>query len=119
MEFWHREFVAIRRSFLEYHILLDGHMVIETTRGEQIVDDEVIDGLAATHFIAIIDDPSRIYLTRQDDTSKGSLSLSELDRLQNLEIATTRQQAKRRECPFFEVQSGEVDALEVIIGLHG
>jgi adenylate kinase len=114
-----REFTAIRRSFPEYYIMLDGHMVIETTRGEEIVGDEVIDGLAATHFIAIIDDPRRIYSTRQHDLGEASLSLGELERLQDLEIVTTRRQAERRECPFFEVQSGEVEALELIFGLRG
>jgi adenylate kinase len=114
-----REFAEIRRGFPDYHILLDGHMVIETTQGEEIVSDEVIDDLAATHFIAIIDDPRRIYSTRQHGLSEAPLSLSELERLQDLEIVTTRLQAERRECPFFEVQSGEVEVLELIFGLRG
>jgi adenylate kinase len=112
-----REFAQIRRSFPNYDILLDGHMVIETTRGEEIVGDEVIDELAATHFIAVIDDPRRIYSTRQLGLSEAFLSLGKLERLQDLEIVTTRRQAERRECPFFAVQSGEVEALELIFGL--
>jgi adenylate kinase len=111
-----REFAAVRRRFPYHHFLLDGHMVIEIRKGDHIIADSVIDGLAVTHFVVIVDDPSRIYSTRfavQGD----SLSPSGLERLQNLEITTTRRQAERTGCPFVQVQSGQIKSLEDSLGL--
>lgn len=111
-----REFAEIRQSFPDYHFLLDGHMVIETNKGKHIIGNEVIDGLAITHFVGIIDDPSRINFTRLV-IQKGAISSVELANLQILEMSVTRRQAERTRRPFFQVQSGQVEVLENSLGL--
>jgi adenylate kinase len=111
-----REFTAIRQYFQDYHFLLDGHMVIETNKGDYIIADEVIDGLAVTHFVGITDDPSRIHSTRRV-IQKGAISSVELANLQTLEMSATRRQAERTRRPFFQVRSGHVVALENSLGL--
>jgi adenylate kinase len=111
-----KEFAAIRQYFRHCHFLLDGHMVIETSKSHHIIGDEIIDGLAVSHFIGIIDDPSRIHSTRRA-VQKGAISSLELENLQNLEMSVTRRQAERTRCPFFQVQSGQVEALENSLGL--
>jgi adenylate kinase len=111
-----QEFMAIREFFPNYHFLLDGHMVIETNKGDHIIGDEVIDCLAITHFVGIIDDPSRIHSTRHV-IQKGAISFIELANLQTLEMSVTRRQAQRTRRPFFQVQSGQVEALEDRLGL--
>jgi adenylate kinase len=111
-----QEFAAVRQYFRNYHFLLDGHMVIETNKGDHIIEDEVIDRLAVTHFIGIIDDPSRIHSTRRV-IQKGCISSAELANLQTLEMSVTRRQAERTRRPFFQVWSGQVEALEINLGL--
>jgi adenylate kinase len=110
-----REFAAIRNSFSNCHILLDGHMIIEINEGEFIVDDNVINGLSVTHFIALIDNPNRVYSTKRN-ARKFSLSPNELERLQRLEVTETRRQAERTGCPFFQIRSGEIKSLEDSLG---
>jgi adenylate kinase len=111
-----RDFAEIRRNFPGLHILLDGHMVIETNEGQHILDDEIIDGLYVSDFVAIVDDPSRIFSARS--TIGGSLlPPNELDQLQKLEVAATKRQAERTRRPFAQVRSGELEALERTLGL--
>jgi len=111
-----QEFAGFRQYFRDYHLLLDGHMVIETSKGDYIIGDEVIDGLAVTHFVGIIDNPSRIHSTRRV-AQKGAISFFELAKLQTLEMSVTRQQAERTRRPFFQVQSGQVESMEASLGL--
>jgi len=113
-----RDFAEIRHNFPGFHILLDGHMVIETNEGEYVVEDGVIDSLSVSYFVAIVDDPSRIYSARRT-IGKRLLSPNELERLQKLEVAATQRQAERAARPFAQVQSGEVEALENTLGLAG
>jgi adenylate kinase len=113
-------FSVIRHRCQRYHLILDGHMVIETRQGHEIVNDEVIDGLLITHFVVLIDEPQRIYSTRRRSSiTTPEASMDEIRRLQALEIDATRRQAERCRCPFFEVQSGQVDALEAVFALRG
>ncbi len=113
-----REFRELRHTSAErIHLILDGHMVIETREGEELIEDKVIDGLQVSHFIVITDDPYRIYSTRRRGSSGRPISLDTIQRLQMLEIDATRRQAERCGSPSFEVQSGDVEALERIFGL--
>jgi len=91
-------------------------MVIETNEGEHVVEDWVIDGLFVSYFVAIIDDPSRIYSARLT-VGRRLLAPNELKRLQKLEVAQTERQAVRTGRPFAQVRSGELKALENILGL--
>ena len=107
---------TICHSLRNLHILFDGHMIIETRKGEHVIDDRVIDGLYVSHFVAIIDDPSRIYSTRYT-VGRTPLSTEELKRLQELEVYTTRRQAERTGCPFIQIQSGAIESLATSLRL--
>lgn len=111
-----QEFAAIRRRLVNPHILFDGHMVIETRKGEHVVNDRVIDGLCVSHFVAIIDEPSRIYSMRYT-AGRTPPSTEELKRLQDLEVSTTRRQAERTGRPFIQMQSGTIESLATSLGL--
>lgn len=110
------EFAAMRRSLFNPYILLDGHMVIETAKGDHVIDDCIVDGLCLSHFVAIIDDPKRIYSTRRT-IQRAPLSLKHLTELQGLEVAATRRQAERTGCPFIQMKSGAVDFLAANLGV--
>jgi adenylate kinase len=111
-----KRFEGIRQQLAGYSILFDGHMVIETADGPQIIRDQVIDALEITHFCVILDDPKRIQSTRYR-SQKAKKSIAQLADLQTLELNLTRRQAERTDRPFAEIRRGDLDTFERSLGI--
>lgn len=89
--------------------MLDGHAIIETEEGEVELPNSLFDKLQLVSIICIKSSPEEIFDRRRG--ASQVVSVSEISDRQNRERAYSKYQATRLSIPYFELPSGDFQAL--------
>lgn len=95
------------------NIVLDGHAIIETENGVVELPNSLFDRLQLETIICIKSSPEEIFGRRKGVSQV--VSISEISDRQNRECAYSKYQATRLSIPYFELLSGEFEALIGIV----
>jgi adenylate kinase len=112
-EFIVRELLALEAS--SKRTLLDGHLLIETLDGPQLVPDSVLDPLPLSGLIVVVTDP-KIVAKRRLGTRLTS-AIEDISDLAQMEGLQARRLARRRRVPVVELDSQDVESLNRILSL--
>ena len=90
------------------HLVLDGHLLIETVDGPQLVPDSAFFGLKLAGVIAVVIDPD-LLSKRRAETPLNSDPV-ELADLMSIEKFQARRIARQFDVPFFDVEHDDANA---------
>ena len=109
-----QEILAVAVSRQSYagssFVLIDGHILLETTSGPYLLDDAVLDSFAIEGIVFI-------HANQQDVTNRRSGTDIEITphkarELMELEGARAEEHARQRQIPFEKVSSGDIQGLK-------
>lgn len=100
-------------------IILDGHMIIHTQGGVEVIDPSVFSGMAIEGIIHLSAPPELIEKNRLNDAmrQRPNLSVKELSDHQGLSLSATKSACEYLHIPFLEVATNDLQlARQFIIG---
>ncbi|MBG0801483.1 AAA family ATPase [Methylocystis sp. H4A] len=105
--------LAAERAF----IVLDGHLLIETIDGPQLVPDTIVSRLPVSYILFVDTSPKEIMKRR---ARENGVCVDELSDLGELEHIHARRLARKGRVPFGSIKDGDVVAFDLILkGLLG
>jgi len=100
-------------------IILDGHMIVHTQGGAEVIDPSVFAGMAIDGIIHLSAPPEQIEKNRLHDTirERPNISVKELSDHQGLSLSATKSACEYLHIPFLEVAANDLQlARNFIIG---
>lgn len=93
-------------------IVLDGHLLVETLDGPQLVPDTTISTLPLRHIVFVDTEPSDVLKRRP---RKSVTTVHEIADLAKLELIHARRLARKNGIPFSSIKDGDIAAFTQVL----
>lgn len=90
------------------HVLIDGHLLIESLDGPISLPDNCLDTLQIDAVIIVTADAEKL-LNRRENAGLGTISKEEIEKLMAIESENAQRLAHRRGVEFVKIKSGDIN----------